>query len=161
MEAYSYTYPQEEEKKAKQLPSFLTSLHSVRKVPTKPMKKPIAPFPPTPPKIYSVDPVNFKEVVQKLTGAAPEFHHQEVVPPALGLLSTTTTDVGPRRPPIVYPSVKMPSTEEVLYNDHMGETEEGKSFGAVGLSFSPSSLAWYSSLFPSPRTLSSLASSRL
>ncbi|CAA2963543.1 Hypothetical predicted protein [Olea europaea subsp. europaea] len=126
------------------------------------MKKPIAPFPPTPPKIYKVDPSNFKEVVQRLTGAAPEFQQQEVAPPPLGLLSTTTTEVPPKRPPpIVYPSVKMPSTEEVLYNDHMAATEEGKSFGAVGLGFSPSSFAWFSSLFPSPRTLSSLASSRL
>ncbi|KAJ8537716.1 hypothetical protein K7X08_014256 [Anisodus acutangulus] len=35
-------------------------------------KLPIAPLPPTPPKIYRVEPVNFKEVVQMLT-AAPEF----------------------------------------------------------------------------------------
>ncbi|PHT37826.1 hypothetical protein CQW23_21399 [Capsicum baccatum] len=35
-------------------------------------KQPIAPLPPTPPKIYRVEPINFKEVVQMLT-AAPEF----------------------------------------------------------------------------------------
>ncbi|PHT37828.1 VQ motif-containing protein 29 [Capsicum baccatum] len=35
-------------------------------------KQPIAPLPPTPPKIYIVEPINFKEVVQMLT-AAPEF----------------------------------------------------------------------------------------
>ncbi|XP_060201092.1 uncharacterized protein LOC132629753 [Lycium barbarum] len=35
-------------------------------------KLPIAPMPPTPPKIYRVEPLNFKEAVQMLT-AAPEF----------------------------------------------------------------------------------------
>ncbi|CAN4121452.1 unnamed protein product [Withania somnifera] len=35
-------------------------------------KQPIAPLPPTPPKIYKVEPINFKDVVQMLT-SAPEF----------------------------------------------------------------------------------------
>ncbi|XP_070008711.1 uncharacterized protein [Nicotiana sylvestris] len=66
------TYPQEV-KKNKPLPSFHSSLHGVRRHPLKPMtKQPIAPLPPTRPKIYRVEPVNFKEVVQMLT-AAPEF----------------------------------------------------------------------------------------
>ncbi|XP_009771307.1 uncharacterized protein LOC107815780 [Nicotiana tabacum] len=65
-------YPQEV-KKNKPLPSYHSSLHGVRRLPSKPMtKQPIAPLPPTPPKIYKVEPVNFKEVVQMLT-AAPEF----------------------------------------------------------------------------------------
>ncbi|XP_009775990.1 uncharacterized protein [Nicotiana sylvestris] len=65
-------YPQEV-KKNKPLPSYHSSLHGVRRLPLKPMtKQPIAPLPPTPPKIYRVEPVNFKEVVQMLT-AAPEF----------------------------------------------------------------------------------------
>ncbi|XP_075079733.1 uncharacterized protein LOC142164967 [Nicotiana tabacum] len=66
------TYPQEV-KKNKPLPSFHSSLHGVRRLPLKPMtKQPIAPLPPTRPKIYRVEPVNFKEVVQMLT-AAPDF----------------------------------------------------------------------------------------
>ncbi|XP_016434410.2 uncharacterized protein LOC107760821 [Nicotiana tabacum] len=66
------TYPQEV-KKNKPLPSYHSSLHGVRRLPLKPMtKQPIAPLPPTRPKIYRVEPVNFKEVVQMLT-AAPEF----------------------------------------------------------------------------------------
>ncbi|XP_059307000.1 uncharacterized protein LOC132058552 [Lycium ferocissimum] len=66
------TYPQEQ-KKNKKLPSYYSSLHGVRRLPAKPMtKQPIAPLPPTPPKIYRVEPVNFKEIVQMLT-AAPEF----------------------------------------------------------------------------------------
>ncbi|XP_059306568.1 uncharacterized protein LOC132058015 [Lycium ferocissimum] len=67
------TYPQREVKKNKTLPSYHSSLHGVRRRPAKPMtKQPIAPMPPTPPKIYRVEPVNFKEVVQMLT-SAPEF----------------------------------------------------------------------------------------
>ncbi|XP_016451702.2 uncharacterized protein LOC107776331 [Nicotiana tabacum] len=64
---------QQEVKKNKALPSYHSSLHGVRRLPLKPMtKQPIAPLPPTPPKIYRVEPVNFKEVVQMLT-VAPEF----------------------------------------------------------------------------------------
>ncbi|XP_016451701.1 uncharacterized protein LOC107776330 [Nicotiana tabacum] len=82
MDSYSYAaissssssipYPQEV-KKSKPLPSYHSSFHGVRRLPLKPMtKQPIAPLPPTRPKIYRVEPVNFKEVVQMLT-AAPEF----------------------------------------------------------------------------------------
>ncbi|XP_055811585.1 uncharacterized protein LOC129881401 [Solanum dulcamara] len=83
MDSYSYvaisssnsfsTYPQPEQKKNKKLASYHSSLHGVKRLPTKPMTKlPIAPLPPTPPKIYRVEPVNFKEVVQMLT-RSPEF----------------------------------------------------------------------------------------
>ncbi|KAK6779477.1 hypothetical protein RDI58_021661 [Solanum bulbocastanum] len=84
MDSYSYaisfsssnsssTYPQQEQKKNKKLPSYHSSLHGVRKLPTKPMTKlPIAPLPPTPPKIYRVEPNDFKDVVQMLT-SSPEF----------------------------------------------------------------------------------------
>ncbi|KAL5064105.1 hypothetical protein RYX36_025842 [Vicia faba] len=48
-------------------------LHSVRKTPVKKSNKaPIAPIPPTPIKVYKIDPINFKELVQSLT-CAPEF----------------------------------------------------------------------------------------
>lgn len=57
-------------------------LHSVRKSPTKTWNKklPIAPMAPTPAKVYKVDPINFKELVQSLT-CAPQFippqpHHK-------------------------------------------------------------------------------------
>ncbi|CAI9111247.1 OLC1v1011425C1 [Oldenlandia corymbosa var. corymbosa] len=98
-------------------PSFHSSLHEIRRVPMKPMKKPIAPLPPTRPKVYKVDCMNFKKVVQRLT-AAPEFQPtvdqgsevldmvevvppgpafrqqrrlEEVAPPALDLSNTTNT----------------------------------------------------------------------
>ncbi|KAI4327326.1 hypothetical protein L6164_019800 [Bauhinia variegata] len=56
----------------------LQFLHSVRKVNAKPWKKhAVAPLPPTPLKVYKVDPMNFRNLVQQLTGA-PEF--QNAVP---------------------------------------------------------------------------------
>ncbi|CAK8562539.1 unnamed protein product [Lathyrus sativus] len=45
-------------------------LHSVRKSPSKTWKK--APLVPTPIKVYKVDPINFKQLVQQLT-CAPQF----------------------------------------------------------------------------------------
>ncbi|XP_049362019.1 uncharacterized protein LOC125826713 [Solanum verrucosum] len=69
----SSTYPQQEQKKNKKLASYHSSLHGVRRLPLKPMTKlPIAPLPPTPPKIYRVEPNDFKDVVQMLT-SSPEF----------------------------------------------------------------------------------------
>ncbi|KAI6695089.1 hypothetical protein NL676_022799 [Syzygium grande] len=47
---------------------FHRSLHSVRKAPAKPWKKPTAPQPPNPTRVYKVEPINFRELVQKLTG---------------------------------------------------------------------------------------------
>lgn len=49
-------------------------LHSVRKSSiTKACKKaPVAPMPPNPIKVYKVDPINFRDLVQHLTGA-PQF----------------------------------------------------------------------------------------
>ncbi|KAG8373835.1 hypothetical protein BUALT_Bualt11G0066500 [Buddleja alternifolia] len=72
-------------------PAFRSELHSVRKAPAKNLitKKPNAPLPPTPPKIYTVDPIDFRDVVQKLT-CAPEFiptRLREVAPPPLSHLS--------------------------------------------------------------------------
>ncbi|TMW82646.1 hypothetical protein EJD97_005478 [Solanum chilense] len=68
----SCTYAQEV-KKNKKLASYHSSLHGVRRLPLKPMTKlPIAPLPPTPPKIYRVEPNDFKDVVQMLT-SSPEF----------------------------------------------------------------------------------------
>ncbi|KAI4383455.1 hypothetical protein MLD38_009289 [Melastoma candidum] len=52
--------------------SFERSLHAVRKAgPSKPYKKPTASLPPpSATKIYKVAPIEFKELVQKLTGAS-------------------------------------------------------------------------------------------
>lgn len=64
------------------------------------MKKPIAPLPPTKPKVYKVEPMKFKEVVQRLT-AAPEFQLrsrrrlQEMAPPPLDLSSSSSSSASP------------------------------------------------------------------
>lgn len=64
------SHDQHEEKKEK---PYLSTLHGVRSLPSKSItKKPIAPSSPIPPKIYRVEAVNFRQVVQMLT-AAPEF----------------------------------------------------------------------------------------
>ncbi|GMP98083.1 hypothetical protein CsSME_00046104 [Camellia sinensis var. sinensis] len=71
--------------------SFHSTLHSVRKIPVKPWKKPIAPPAlPNPPRIYKVQSIDFKQVVQKLTGASQSQSQrlQKVAPPPLTLSST-------------------------------------------------------------------------
>ncbi|KAJ4844190.1 hypothetical protein Tsubulata_000863 [Turnera subulata] len=79
------------ENSLKAQPSYHASLHSIRKSQVKPWKKPIAPLPPTPPRVYKVDPVNFRDLVQKLTGpvAEPLQPHpqrlQSIAPPPLDL----------------------------------------------------------------------------
>lgn len=90
MEAYSRSYNSssnssylsqkpDEEKGLKYADHSLQShalLHSVRKSQTKPWKKaPVAPPTSTPMKVYKVDPMNFRDLVQQLTGA-PEFKSQ-------------------------------------------------------------------------------------
>ncbi|KAL4314099.1 hypothetical protein HN51_068361 [Arachis hypogaea] len=47
----------------------------MRKAQTKPKKAPVAPPPPTPVKVYNVHPMNFRDLVQELTGA-PQFKPQ-------------------------------------------------------------------------------------
>ncbi|EXC12630.1 hypothetical protein L484_013008 [Morus notabilis] len=85
MEAYSSS-PSSSSKPQSSLPYYASSLHSVRKAPAKPWKKPVAPLPPTPPRVYKVDPINFRNLVQRLT-AAPEFQ----------LAATAAADNSPRR----------------------------------------------------------------
>lgn len=79
-------------------------LHSVRQSNAKPWKKmPVAPMPPTPVKVYKVDPLNFRELVQQLTGA-PEFkpqqepHHQLVQ--TVTSSAATSLDVAAASPPV-------------------------------------------------------------
>ncbi|WVZ09213.1 hypothetical protein V8G54_013743 [Vigna mungo] len=71
MEAYSSSYPASRSN---------SMLHSVRKAPAKPWKKaPVAPPAPTPIRVYKVDAINFRDLVQRLTGAPefnPELHNQ-------------------------------------------------------------------------------------
>ncbi|KAG8384253.1 hypothetical protein BUALT_Bualt04G0098900 [Buddleja alternifolia] len=161
---FPYQY-QQEEKARRPPPSFRAALHSVRKPPAKNiiMKKPIAPMPPTPPKIYKVNPADFRDVVQKLTGATEYLptRLREVAPPPLSLYPA-------HRQPFVHPSSMMPFSGNSSAG-FLAETQEEKplksfesTFGGLsplGFSLSPSSLAWCSSILFSPGTLSSFETS--
>lgn len=98
----SYLFQNTEESKARGVKQespfkFHSLLHSVRKSPAKSWKKaPVAPpMPPTPVKVYKVDAINFKDLVQQLT-CAPEFMPPH---PHLQLLQKTATSIDvPSRP---------------------------------------------------------------
>ncbi|KAL7090144.1 hypothetical protein ACP275_12G022400 [Erythranthe tilingii] len=157
---YYNQYDQQQEIRAHQKqpppPAFTAALHSVRKFPAKsfiPKKLPIAPVPRIPPKLYKVDPADFKDAVQKLTGLKPELRQptrlQEVAPPPLRLY-----------PPAFFRPL---SSSENWDNAIIGvdqEEESRKSFekpcGALsplGFTLSPASLAWCTSILMSPGTL--------
>ncbi|CAK9152998.1 unnamed protein product [Ilex paraguariensis] len=162
---------------AKPPTGFRSSLHSVRKLSGKPMKQPIAPLPPTPPKVYKVDPINFKEVVQKLTGA-PEFQprhlHEVVVPPPLNLSASASSDdrdnIGaplelfpsPSKSPLqaTFPELTTEAQDEESWK--LSESFGAPTLSPVGFSPPPYSLAWWpsSSLLMSPGTLSSTSLER-
>ncbi|EYU41375.1 hypothetical protein MIMGU_mgv1a020396mg, partial [Erythranthe guttata] len=142
------------------LPAFTASLHCVRKFPTKKFitkKLPIAPLPRTPPKLYKVSPADFKDAVQKLTGASSGFTRlQEVAPPPLSV------------PPPAYFHPASPywdATANIVAKD---EKEEEKNFrksyennnncgsviiSPIDFSLSPSSLAWCWSVLMSPEVV--------
>ncbi|XP_051117752.1 VQ motif-containing protein 29-like [Andrographis paniculata] len=109
-------------------PAYRAALRSIGKFPAKNVirKKPIAPMPAKPQKVYKVDPVDFKEVVQKLTGAE-EFipmRLQEVAPPPLRLRKLGFDTFGAVSP--------------------------------LGFDLSPASIAWCSTVLMSPGTGASM-----
>ncbi|GKU94924.1 hypothetical protein SLEP1_g8345 [Rubroshorea leprosula] len=109
----------------------------------KPSKKPIAPQPPTAPRVYKVEPVNFRNLVQKLTGA-PKFRSQpqrlrSVAPPPVTVTSSSPlfgSDIA------VSPLQFFPSSLETKSQ-----------------MWSPSSNDWFSFPVLSPGALSSLEQS--
>ncbi|CAA0839710.1 VQ motif-containing protein [Striga hermonthica] len=122
-------------------PAYQMALHSVRKIPARNVitKKPIqAPLPPTHPKVYKVDPVDFRDVVQRLTGAK---HFQparlrEAAPPPLSL------------------SLPQPGTAVGGFSTGGEDGKSQKSVESpIGFSMSPSSLAWCTAMLLSPRPL--------
>ncbi|KAB5526560.1 hypothetical protein DKX38_020407 [Salix brachista] len=172
---YSKQYP-EDTKGLKMPQTYHSSLHSIRKTQMKPWKKPIAPFPPTPPRVYRVDPINFRDLVQKLTGAPkkepepePQPRLQRVAPPPLDLLTPTLfgtdREIAEVRPLQLLPSPAH-TPLSAMYQELMSESLDAKpkripdSIMAVSssleLNLSPSSYAWCSYPLLSPGTLSSL-----
>ncbi|KAK4730846.1 hypothetical protein R3W88_023834 [Solanum pinnatisectum] len=183
MDSYSYaisssssnsssTYPQQLKKNTK-LPSYHSSLHGVRRLPTKPMTKlPIAPLPPTPPKIYRVEPNDFKDVVQMLT-SSPEFqsdsisrsdsssfYSRRLAPPPLDLspvsLQRNNNDAQWRE------CIDL-TTYDAQERSHVtpripSENYFGLCSPLANFPLSPSSFAWCSSILLSPGTLTSPSS---
>ncbi|KAK6923940.1 VQ protein [Dillenia turbinata] len=144
---------------------FKSSLHSIRKTnPMKPMKKPIAPLPPIPPKVYRVDSINFREVVQHLTGA-PEFQAkrlQSVAPPPLNLAKNTPLSEGDVSKPLHTERTPLSAFYRELMSDSIETTKPVKYVdhsAMLGMSLSPSSFAWCSFPLLSPGALSSLQQS--
>ncbi|OAY35621.1 VQ motif-containing protein 9 [Manihot esculenta] len=153
-------------------------IHSVRKPQLKPWKKPIAPLAPTPPRVYKVDPINFRDLVQKLTGAVPESslpqqRLQRVAPPPLNLqkekpaLFSKEFAAAPTLQLLPSP-VETPFSD--LYQELMSETPADPKPRKVSESviasnslelnlLSPSTHVWCSFPLLSPGTLSSLEQS--
>ncbi|KAK2356789.1 hypothetical protein P8452_76355 [Trifolium repens] len=138
-------------------------LHTVRKSPTKTWNKkaPIAPMAPTPPKVYRVDRINFKELVQSLT-CAPEFltpqSHQQLlqitdqnhntvtatdtVPslPVKNLSNTVDTlEVSTPQPPLAAVNTTN-SWYQYFQNEYFGKNSEVNTPGLLEMNlFSPNS----------------------
>ncbi|KAI5325162.1 hypothetical protein L3X38_034236 [Prunus dulcis] len=159
------------------LPYHQSSLHSVRRPSSKPWRKPaVAPLPPTPPRIYKVDPINFKDLVQSLT-SGPGFLEarslQSVAPAPIdvqrnasvlnNVLSSSSSSS---------PASKIISPFSAMYKD-LAETLEmsstphhqkahdsnvDPSYLSLNLQ-SPSSHHWFSFPLLSPGTMSSLEQS--
>ncbi|KAL1189354.1 VQ motif-containing protein 29 [Cardamine amara subsp. amara] len=81
---FSQSYLRTQETVPRSSENYHSSLHSTRKQPTKPWKRPVTASPQRMhPRVYRVEPVNFKELVQRLTGAhelEPEVHQVEAKP---------------------------------------------------------------------------------
>lgn len=176
MEAYSSNYSSSSSSmysspKAKMSNSLHHSslLHAVKKSPTKPLKKPAVapPLPPKPPRVYKVDPVDFRDLVQKLTGAT-EFQPrrlQSVAPPPLNvnaapprvhdhqLQHSTAKTVPPFR--AVYPQEMMIMKPQKI-SDSSSDQEAPFSLGMANIQSPSNSHNWFSFPLLSPGTISSL-----
>ncbi|KAG7034278.1 VQ motif-containing protein 29, partial [Cucurbita argyrosperma subsp. argyrosperma] len=122
------------------------NLHCVRKSMAKPWKKPaIAPLPPTRPRVYKVDPLNFRNLVQKLTGLA------ELRSPRLQKMAPPPLDIA--RCPVSNVAVVEASTLQPL-PVRLDEAVDGGSF--LELNLSPFNKNWCSFPALSPESLALL-----
>lgn len=138
----------------------ISLLHTVRKVQAKPWKKAaVAPPAPTPIRVYKVDAINFRDLVQQLTGA-PEFkpadQEQHQLFPSVAPIAATFVDT-PQKPMLsskdnIAASSTMPST-----NWHQGAQSE-----ALELNLSsPSYNNWFSVSRMSQGNMTSLETGRV
>ncbi|KAJ7952728.1 VQ motif-containing protein [Quillaja saponaria] len=152
-----------EVKEVKQAYPLHSSLLSVRKSNAKPWKKPVAPMPPNPPKVYKVDPINFRDLVQKLTGAPDQLQsqahdvHRSVASSQLNnvakpsFLSRRDIEV-----PLLLSNLPARSPFSAMYQEFESEAQEMKSPSFLELNLSPSSYNWCSFPLMSPGPVSSL-----
>ncbi|GMI98035.1 hypothetical protein like AT2G22880 [Hibiscus trionum] len=148
--------------------SFHASLHSVRKPMGKPWKKPaVSPLQPTPPSrdgatwdmggavappVYKVDPINFRDLVQKLTGGAAVVHVESHQTP-----SSRLQRVAPPPPPLqVAPPQPLHMVSGFYHTKPQNQKFSDASSDSFEFNLSPSSYNWLSSPILSPTTLSSL-----
>ncbi|KAK8702954.1 hypothetical protein V6N13_021288 [Hibiscus sabdariffa] len=147
MEAYSSSSSSALARGFKDSQSFHASLHSVRKPIGKPGKKPISPLQPTRPKVYKVDPINFRDLVQKLTGGG----HQTP--------SSTLQRVAQPPPPLQVAPPQPLHMVAGLYNTKpQNQKFCDASSDSLGFSLSPSSYNWCSFPILSPTTLGQFGS---
>ncbi|KAF9678151.1 hypothetical protein SADUNF_Sadunf07G0005100 [Salix dunnii] len=165
-----YSKQYSEETKGLKIPqSYHLSLHSIRKPQMKPGKKPIAPLPPTPPRVYKVDPINFRDLVQKLTGAPetePKAQHQpriqSVAPPPLDLATPALFSRDLQLLPSPAETPLSTLYRELLMSESLDVKPKKISDSLMAVSSSlelnpsPSSHAWCAFPLLSPGTLSSL-----
>ncbi|KAL6277503.1 hypothetical protein ACE6H2_021104 [Prunus campanulata] len=158
------------------LPYQQSSLHSVRRSLSKPWRKPaVAPLPPTPPRIYKVDPINFKDLVQSLTGPLESLEARSLqsVAPAPIDVHRNASVLNHVPSSASSPASKIISPFSAMYRDLAADTLElsstphhqtvhdsmvDQSYPRLNLQ-SPSSHHWFSFPLLSPGTLSSLEQS--
>ncbi|CAL1380896.1 unnamed protein product [Linum trigynum] len=109
---------------------FHSSLHTIRnsntKKPWNNKKLPIAPLPPNPPKVYKVDPFNFRDLVQRLTGAAAaeaslQPQYQQIQHPRIQKLDLLERQPQPPPPPM----------QQLLLPGGLVERQEGSPFSGL------------------------------
>ncbi|KAG4993337.1 hypothetical protein AAZX31_11G045300 [Glycine max] len=121
----------------------ISLLHTVRKVQAKPWKKAaVAPPAPTPIRVYKVDAINFRDLVQQLTGA-PEFkpadQEQHQLFPSVAPIAATFVDT-PQKPMLSSKdNIAASSTVSSATNWYQGAKSEPLE---MNLS-SPSSYNWF------------------
>ncbi|KAB1199186.1 hypothetical protein CJ030_MR5G024504 [Morella rubra] len=136
-------------------------LHTVRKSAAKPWKKPVAPLPPTPSRVYKVDPVNFRDLVQKLTGATELGQSRRLrsaAPPPLNVAAELHPCSTAKKPlSALYHQDLISGAVLQMKQEKASESNESPFF--LELNLSPSSHGWFSFPLLSPGSLSSMEQS--
>ncbi|EHA8591143.1 formin-like protein 5 [Cocos nucifera] len=140
------------EKQAK-TPAFQGALHSVQRPPAKAWKKPDLPVPP---KVYRVDPRDFRQLVQRLTGA-PQATPRPLKDTARPPPPLVLTPRSPLPPPLpVFDNSNYFLTESMKTMEHKAASGYQSPTGLAGL-FSPSPFpAWCSFPLLSPGSMATL-----